>query len=91
MEKHLNRVMEEITNQPGVYGCVLSDHQGLCLGAHGQASTESSGVITALAEQALKLEPKSVMPIISLENDNRQLIIRRHGVLTCGIYKSVCN
>ncbi|XP_019881177.1 ragulator complex protein LAMTOR5-like [Aethina tumida] len=91
MEKHLNRVMEEINNQPGVYGCVLSDHQGLCLGAQGKASTDSSGIISAIAEQAAKLEPRNVMPIICLENDNRQIIIRRHGVVTCAIYKNVNN
>lgn len=37
----------------------------------GNASTDSAGIIAAIADQVAKLEPKSPSPIISLQNDNR--------------------
>ncbi|RZC41885.1 ragulator complex protein LAMTOR5 -like protein [Asbolus verrucosus] len=88
MEKNLDRVMEEVVSQPGVFGCVFVDHQGLCLGAKGKASTESAGLIAAIAEQAAKLEPHSGAPIIALENDDKTCIIQRTGTITGAIYKN---
>ncbi|CAG2059534.1 unnamed protein product [Timema podura] len=46
----------------------LSDNTEL---VKGKASNESSGVITAIANQVARLEPGSKPPIILLENDNR--------------------
>lgn len=37
----------------------------------GKASIDSSGVITAIADQIAKLEPASKNPIIVLENDTK--------------------
>lgn len=37
----------------------------------GNASSESAGVIAAIADQVAKLEPKLPKPIISLQNDSR--------------------
>lgn len=81
--------MDEVLSSPGVYGCVFADHQGLCLGAKGKASTESAGVIGAIAEQAAKLEPQNKSPVIVFEADNRSCIIQRSGTITGAIYKNV--
>ncbi|XP_018576485.1 ragulator complex protein LAMTOR5 [Anoplophora glabripennis] len=89
MEKNLDRIMEELINKPGVYGCVFADHQGLCLGVKGKASTDSAGVIAAIAEQAAKLEPKSKMPVIHLEKDNKSCTIHRSGTVTGAVFKNV--
>ncbi|KAF5285564.1 hypothetical protein FQR65_LT13198 [Abscondita terminalis] len=89
MEKQLDRVMEDVLSNPGVTGCVFSDHQGLCLGAKGKASTESAGIIGAIAEQAAKLEPQHKSPIIVFENDTRACIIQRTGTITGAIYKNI--
>ena len=75
-------------NKPGVFGCVFVNHQGLCLGAKGKASTESAGLIAAIAEQAAKLEPHSSAPIVTLETDNKTCIIQRAGTITGAIYKN---
>lgn len=37
----------------------------------GDASSDSAGLIAAIADLVAKLEPKSESPIISLQNDNR--------------------
>lgn len=41
------------------------------LSAKGNASTDSAGIIAAIADQVTKLEPKSPPPVISLQNDSR--------------------
>nr|CAD7421693.1 unnamed protein product [Timema poppensis] len=53
----------------------------------GKASNESSGVITAIANQVARLEPGSKPPVILLENDNRQCIVMQKGAITAAIYK----
>lgn len=77
------------TNQPGVFGCLLVNHQGLCLGAKGEASADNAGLVAALAEQASKLEPHSVTPVLSLETDTQSCIIQRSGTITAAIYKNL--
>ncbi|EFA09095.1 hypothetical protein TcasGA2_TC006817 [Tribolium castaneum] len=91
MEKHLDRVMDEVVSRAGVFGCVFVDRQGLCLGAKGKTSTESAGLIAAIAEQAAKLEPHSGDPIIKLESDNKDCLIFRPtstGTVTAAVYKN---
>lgn len=56
--------------------------------AKGDASTESSGLIVALAEQVAKLEPKKSLPVLVLENDNKTCIIQRSGTITGAIFKN---
>ncbi|KAF5289729.1 hypothetical protein FQA39_LY03646 [Lamprigera yunnana] len=89
MEKHLDRVMDDVLSIPGVIGCVFADHQGLCLGAKGKATTESAGIVGAMAEQAAKLEPQHKSPIIIFENDTCACIIQRSGTITGAIYKNL--
>ncbi|KAK4874809.1 hypothetical protein RN001_014169 [Aquatica leii] len=89
MEKQLDRVMDDVLSNPGVIGCVFADHQGLCLGAKGKASTDSAGIIGAITDQAAKLEPQHKSPVIVLENDTRTCIIQRSGTITGAIYKNI--
>ncbi|XP_031355536.1 ragulator complex protein LAMTOR5 [Photinus pyralis] len=89
MEKHLDRVMDDVLSNPGVTACVFADHQGLCLGARGKASTECAGMVGAIADQAAKLEPQHKSPIIIFENDTRACIIQRNGTITGAIFKNI--
>lgn len=51
---------------------VMSFSLGFTISARGRISPQSSGVITALAQQADLLEPGSMKhPVIILENDTR--------------------
>lgn len=52
-------------------------------------SNESAGFITAIANQAAKLEPNSKPPIITLENDTQLCIIQNIGNVTGAIYKRI--
>ncbi|XP_050311243.1 ragulator complex protein LAMTOR5-like [Anthonomus grandis grandis] len=90
MEKNLDQVMDEICSSPDVIGCIFADQQGLCLGAKGKVTNETAGFITAMANQASKLEPNNQMPIIVLENDTQLCMIRKtgpSGTSTGAIYK----
>ncbi|XP_015590444.1 ragulator complex protein LAMTOR5 [Cephus cinctus] len=89
MERNLEKTMDDVINTEGVIGCILADHQGLCLGAKGKASGDSAGLIAAIADQAAKLEPGSKSPIIYLQNDTRQCLIHRQGPVVAAIYKQV--
>lgn len=88
MEHNLDSVMEKICNQPGVFGCVFADEQGLCIGASGKASNETAGYIAAIANHAAKLEPKNPQtPIITLENNNEKCLIQKNGTITGALYR----
>ncbi|KYN40880.1 hypothetical protein ALC56_04771, partial [Trachymyrmex septentrionalis] len=62
---------------------------GLCLQIKGDASSDSAGLIAAIADLVAKLEPKSGSPIISLQNDNKQCIILRKEPVVGAIYKDI--
>jgi len=50
----------------------MSFNLGFTISARGRISPQSSGVITALAQQADLLEPGSMKhPVVILENDTR--------------------
>ncbi|CAG9774053.1 unnamed protein product [Ceutorhynchus assimilis] len=89
MENNLDRVMEEICLDPAVLGCLFADQQGLCIGSKGQASNETSGYITAIANQVAKLEPNSKMPVVTLENENQICMIQKADTITGAIYKKL--
>ncbi|XP_053977032.1 uncharacterized protein LOC128895589 [Hylaeus anthracinus] len=89
MEKNLEKTLDDVNNTDGIIGCVLADHAGLCLGVKGNASTESAGIIAAIADQVAKLEPKQSAPIICLQNDSRICLIQRQGPVVGAIYKDV--
>ncbi|KAK9885208.1 hypothetical protein WA026_010713 [Henosepilachna vigintioctopunctata] len=88
METSLDKVMDGIMAQPGVYGCLFADDQGLGLAAKGRASVNSAGVINAIASLAAKLEPAIENPIITYENDSRVCIVKKTDSLTGAIFKS---
>lgn len=89
MERNLEKTLGDVNSGEGVIGCILADHAGLCLGVKGNASSDSAGVIAAIADQVAKLEPMSPTPIISLQNDSKQCLIHRKGPVVGAIYKEV--
>ncbi|KAI8427397.1 hypothetical protein MSG28_001950 [Choristoneura fumiferana] len=87
MEKELDRVIEEIMATPNVNGCLVADHQGLCLASKGTAHVDSAGMIVAISEQACKIQPNLKPPTVCLETDTKQCLIQRHGTITGAIFK----
>ncbi|KAG6452964.1 ragulator complex protein LAMTOR5 [Manduca sexta] len=87
MEKELDKVIEEIMSTPNVSGCLVADHQGLCLAAKGTAHVDSAGIVVAISEQACKIQPNLKPPTVCLETDKKQCLIQRHGTITEAIFK----
>ncbi|XP_075229851.1 late endosomal/lysosomal adaptor, MAPK and MTOR activator 5 [Lycorma delicatula] len=87
MEKSLESCLHEIQNSDDVTGCLVADKHGLCLTAMGNAKPENTGIISAFAKQAAKLEPTADMPVILLESDNRKCLIKQTGNITGAVFK----
>ncbi|XP_074646659.1 ragulator complex protein LAMTOR5 homolog [Tubulanus polymorphus] len=90
MEKTLGKVVDEITTkQQGVLGTVCTDRQGLCLTSSGYNNPINAGLIHAIAQQVESLHPDiSRTPVISLQSDGCNLLIKSHNKATLGVYKS---
>ncbi|XP_057329192.1 uncharacterized protein LOC130670033 [Microplitis mediator] len=88
MERNLETTMEDAVKAVGITGCILTDKSGLCLGAKGNISPDSAGIIAAIANQAAKLDPEDA-PIVSLQSDSRQCLIHRHGPVIGAIFKNL--
>ncbi|XP_011644751.1 uncharacterized protein LOC105431933 isoform X1 [Pogonomyrmex barbatus] len=89
MERNLVKTLDDTYDKENIIGCILADHAGLCLGVKGDASSDSAGLIVAIADLVAKLEPKSGSPIISLQNENRQCTILRKETVVGAIYKDI--
>lgn len=89
MERNIEKAMDDVCSSEGVTGVILTDYAGLCLGVKGNATTDSAGIVAAIADQASKLEPNSPAPIVSLQSENRQCIIQREGAVVGAIYKTI--
>lgn len=89
MEKELDKVIEEIMSTPNINGCLVADHQGLCLASKGSAHVDSAGIIVAISEQACKLQPNLKPPTVCLETEKKKCLIQRHGTITGAIYKQI--
>ncbi|XP_035735198.1 uncharacterized protein LOC118447402 [Vespa mandarinia] len=91
MEKNIEKTLDEVKNNEAIIGCILVDRAGLCLGVKGNASSDSAGIIAAIADQVAKLELDSTCPIITIQNDNRKCLIQRQGPIVGAIYKHIAN
>ncbi|XP_038054017.1 ragulator complex protein LAMTOR5-like [Patiria miniata] len=88
MENNLERLLDETLNNPGVVGVLCADKQGLCLGVKGTATPESSGIVVALSQQAALLKPAaSTAPVICLESDKGNVLVKSHEDTTLVIHK----
>ncbi|XP_023711324.1 uncharacterized protein LOC111866523 [Cryptotermes secundus] len=89
MERSLHKCLDDVSQVASVKGCLVADEQGLCLGVRGKISPQTSGMITALSQQAGLLEPGSIkQPVLILENDFRQCYIHGNGKIVTAIQKT---
>ncbi|XP_052868031.1 uncharacterized protein LOC128273990 [Anopheles cruzii] len=86
MEQQVETILEKVMEVPGNVGCLLANNQGLCLGAKGNASEHSAGLIVAISNLASQLDPKCSAPVVSLESSDRICLIHKHGI-TGAIFK----
>ncbi|KAL9959442.1 hypothetical protein ACROYT_G032767 [Oculina patagonica] len=88
MEKSLDSHLDDIMSEHGVIGVLCSDQQGLALSAKGTANPMYAGLICSLVENAKKLYPDSEpQPVICLESDACNLLVRSEGNVTVAIHK----
>ncbi|XP_032898152.1 ragulator complex protein LAMTOR5 [Amblyraja radiata] len=88
MEAVLEQQLQETMKNPAIIGVLCADEQGLNLGCRGSLVDEHAGVVSVLAQQAAKLtaDPTDV-PVICLESDNGNIMIRKHGSITIAVQK----
>ncbi|XP_053696290.1 ragulator complex protein LAMTOR5 homolog [Sabethes cyaneus] len=88
MEEQVDQILDKVMTTPGNLGCLLANNQGLCIGARGNVSEKSAGIIVAISEQAAKLDPNCNAPVVSLEVGDRMCIIHKNGI-TGAVYKNI--
>uniref|UniRef100_A0A8D0KIG9 Ragulator complex protein LAMTOR5 n=1 Tax=Salvator merianae TaxID=96440 RepID=A0A8D0KIG9_SALMN len=88
MEGALEHHLEDTMKNPSIAGVLCADSQGLNLGCRGTLSDEHAGVISVLAQQAAKLtsDPTDI-PIVCLESDTGNIMIRKQGGITVAVHK----
>ncbi|XP_057296355.1 ragulator complex protein LAMTOR5 homolog isoform X2 [Hydractinia symbiolongicarpus] len=75
--------------ETSVSGVICADLHGLPLAAKGIADTSTAGAISSIALQASKLFPNlNETPVISIEGESSDLLIRQEDKIVLGIYKS---
>lgn len=89
MERNIEKILDEVKDNEAIIGCILVDRAGLCLGVKGNASSDSAGIIAAIADQVAKLEHVSTCPIVTIQDDSRKCLIQRQGPVVGAIYKHV--
>ncbi|KXJ20085.1 ragulator complex protein LAMTOR5 homolog [Exaiptasia diaphana] len=88
MEKAIESHVDDLMTEHGVIGVLCVDNQGLALTAKGTANPIHSGPVLNLAECAKKLYPEiEPQPVICLESDACNLLIRTQDKVTVAIHK----
>lgn len=88
MEKSLDSHLDDLMSEHGVIGVMCCDKQGLALEAKGTANPMYSGHVHSLVESAKKLYPsKEPHPVICLESDACNLLIKSEGNVTVAVHK----
>ncbi|XP_031623274.1 uncharacterized protein LOC116340765 [Contarinia nasturtii] len=80
MEKEIEKVLDDTIANENIVACLSANRHGLCIGARGNISSQSSGLLVALLDQAQKLEPQSGPPVVVLETSKNTCLIHKHGV-----------
>lgn len=101
MENNLVETLAKISSEPGVVGCVFANNHGLCIGNRGESSSEAAGLVTAIYNEAMKLQgtnqqkssststssSSTITPVISLEYGDKICLIHRNDDVTGAVYK----
>ncbi|XP_070558529.1 ragulator complex protein LAMTOR5 homolog [Ptychodera flava] len=88
MESSLEKHLDDTMNVHGVVGVLAADQQGLCLGAKGNAQVKSAGAISGLSEAAKQISTDGqTSPVVCIESDTCNVLIKSHDTVTMAIYK----
>jgi len=72
---------------PTIKGFLIADSKGLCLQAQGLGCSQSAGLLTALAAGANLIEPQSSDPVILIESDKLNYLVKKEDSVTVAIIK----
>lgn len=94
MEANVKTVLEEayevdsnLNGQGTIAGVVVADNRGLCIQAQGIGQAKSAGLVAALANQASLLEPGRENPVILLEGNEYNYLLKKEDNVTVAIIK----
>lgn len=87
MEKNLHKVLDDVMSKPCVTGVLCADENGLCLASKGSADSSTSGSLVNLMQLAMKLESPKV-PIVRLESESKDILVRSDGGFTLAIIRN---
>ncbi|KAI8831268.1 hypothetical protein BC829DRAFT_409782 [Chytridium lagenaria] len=92
MEETLDDVLDGISQSEGVKGVLLTDAEGLCLGARGKAQPSTAGSITSISNRAHRIAQESGRgdleeATVSIETDTGRIVVRQEHGTTIAIFK----
>ncbi|XP_028398207.1 ragulator complex protein LAMTOR5 homolog [Dendronephthya gigantea] len=88
MESDLESAVEELMQERGVVGVICTNEEGLALAVDGSALEVHAGIVSGLAQEARKIYPEiDSSPVVVLESDTCNLLIRSHEGTTTGVLK----
>eukprot|EP00640_Fibrocapsa_japonica_P000187 CAMPEP_0113937336 /NCGR_PEP_ID=MMETSP1339-20121228/3977_1 /TAXON_ID=94617 /ORGANISM="Fibrocapsa japonica" /LENGTH=92 /DNA_ID=CAMNT_0000940059 /DNA_START=66 /DNA_END=344 /DNA_ORIENTATION=+ /assembly_acc=CAM_ASM_000762 len=85
----MNSVLDEkLLVDHGISGIICNDADGLCLGAAGVVA-DNSGSYAAVADGAALLAAQAgePPPVVLIETDKRNIILKKYNKLTVAVYK----
>lgn len=77
MEQGIDFVLDDTKDIPQNIACLSANNQGLAIGARGDVSPHSSGVLVAILDQAAKLEPNQKPPVVAIESKDKVCLIHK--------------
>lgn len=94
MEASVKAVLQEareldttLHGQSSIAGVVVADSRGLCIESQGSAVTQTHtpGLLTALAALAASLEPGREQPVILVESDLLNYLVKKEDSVTVAV------
>lgn len=81
MEGPVEAAMADATAADGVVGIMCIDENGLLISAKGDIEARKVGHVANLEKSAASLEPTSARPIVCIEADGYNLLVKREDGL----------
>lgn len=92
MEAELEKTIQSIYDKdPSISGLVITDDMGLCLATRGSVPEEAAGLVASIASNSESLglaESNDHSPVVQIEAERMNIIIKRTDRVTIGIFKS---
>lgn len=71
-----------------IVGLLVVDNRGLCIQAEGVGDPTAAGLLGSLANQAALLEPGRDNPVVLLETDQYNYLVKKQENVTVAVVKT---